>query len=351
MPHSRWTYALTLAAFFAARAMAADRIRPKVIVVATFEIGADLGDRPGEFQFWAERERLTNVIVVPGLDHPLRSRGDGLFGCVSGATSRAGLQLLALGLDSRFDLSKTYWLVNGIAGVDPSAASIGSAAWARWVVDGDIAYEVDPRDAPGDWPYGLVPLGGKRPNDTAELPAWAPKPMAWQLNAELVGWAYQMTRSTPLPDSAEARTHRARFISFPAAQRPASVLLGESLGSCRYWHGAKMTGWAKDWVRLQTGGKGVFVMTDMEDQGIAAALDRLSSLGRVDFQRVLFLRTGSNFCEPPAGASVAQSLTEEYHGMLPALEAAYRVGSPVVDYWMSHWSEVETRPPQRKNTP
>ncbi len=30
-------------------------IRPKVIIVATFEVGADTGDKPGEFQFWVER--------------------------------------------------------------------------------------------------------------------------------------------------------------------------------------------------------------------------------------------------------------------------------------------------------
>jgi len=32
---------------------AAEIIRPKVIVVVTFEVGADTGDAPGEFQFWA----------------------------------------------------------------------------------------------------------------------------------------------------------------------------------------------------------------------------------------------------------------------------------------------------------
>ena len=32
-----------------------------------------------------------------------------------------------------FDFSRTYWVVNGIAGVNPSVASIGSAAWAHYV--------------------------------------------------------------------------------------------------------------------------------------------------------------------------------------------------------------------------
>ena len=31
---------------------AAEVIRPKVVVVAMFEFGADTGDTPGEYQFW-----------------------------------------------------------------------------------------------------------------------------------------------------------------------------------------------------------------------------------------------------------------------------------------------------------
>jgi purine nucleoside permease len=65
--------ALALVAFATPTARAADLIRPKVIVMATFEIGADTGDKPGEFQFWVEREKLTQTLTVPGLDRPVRS--------------------------------------------------------------------------------------------------------------------------------------------------------------------------------------------------------------------------------------------------------------------------------------
>jgi purine nucleoside permease len=40
--------------------------------------------------------------------------------------------MMALGMDPRFDLSQAYWLVAGIAGVNPLEASIGSAAWVEW---------------------------------------------------------------------------------------------------------------------------------------------------------------------------------------------------------------------------
>jgi purine nucleoside permease len=325
---------------------AAEPLRPKVLVVATFEIGADTGDRPGEFQFWAEREHLTNTLVVPGVDHPLRFNDAGVFGAVSGTTVRSALQIMALVNDPRLDLTHTYWLVNGIAGVDPENASVGSAAWARWVVDGDIAYEIDSREAQAEWPYGIVPIGGKRPNEIPGDAPWAPKPMAWKLNPALVNWAYSLTKDVPLKDTPTAKAHRAKFSAWPAAQAPAKVLLGESLGSCRYWHGTIMTQWANDWTKLHTHGEGDFAMTNMEDQGIANALDRLGRLGKVDFQRVLFLRTGSNYCCPHPGQKSSESMTEEYAGNVPALESAYAVGSRVVHELVQDWNRYETQTPK-----
>jgi len=329
----------------AAVASAADLIRPKVIVVATFEVGADTGDKPGEFQFWAEREHLTGTIVVPGLDHPVRFNDQGVYGVVSGTTVRAGLQILALGLDPRFDLSRSYWIVNGIAGVNPHVASEGSAAWARHVIDGDIAYEIDTREAPAGWPYGIMALGNKSPLEKPVIPGWAPKPMTWTLNPALVAWAYALTKDVALFDTPEAQAHRALYTGFPAALRPPTVLIGDSFASCRYWHGAVMQKWAEDWTSLYTDGQGVCAMSNMEDHGIANALTRLAALDRVDFSRVLVLRTGSNFSMPPSGQSASDSMVAEYAGEIPALEAAWRVGSPVVHALLKDWARYETATP------
>src|SRR5580704_18656106 len=109
-------FALLLVPLCAANAFA-DPIPVKVAVVVTFEVGADRGDTPGEFQNWVERENWVQKIDVPGVDHPVLTDGNGTIGVVSGATVRASNQIMALVMSGQFDFSRTYWVMNGIAGV------------------------------------------------------------------------------------------------------------------------------------------------------------------------------------------------------------------------------------------
>ena len=208
-----------------------------------------------------------------------------LSGWSRGTTSRSGLQIMALCLDPRFDLTHSYWIINGIAGVNPEVASIGSAAWAGHVVDGDIAYEIDSRETPASWPYGIVPIGSKEPNQTPDPQAhmWAPSPMAWTLNPALVQWAYGLTKNVELVDTPEAQKFRALYTSYPLAQKPHLFSSGTAFVLpllARADHAEVGT----DWDKLYTEGKGQFAMTAMEDQGIAGALDRLDAMKKVDFQ-------------------------------------------------------------------
>ena len=119
----------------------------KVVVVTMFEIGEDEGDQPGEFQLWKERQRLNVQIAFPHSHHDLFYNEDTqVLGIVTGiGTAKSASAIMALGLDSRFDLSSAYWIIAGIAGIDPEDASIGSAVWSSYLVDGDLAHEIDPR--------------------------------------------------------------------------------------------------------------------------------------------------------------------------------------------------------------
>lgn len=101
----------------------------------------------------------------------------------------------------------------GIAGGDPLDASLGSAVWARWVVDGDLLYEIDAREIPEDWPYGLIPLGAKKPNDIST--GWTVDNIVFELNADLAQWAYAQTVDHPVEDHPELQEFRRLFEGYP----------------------------------------------------------------------------------------------------------------------------------------
>ncbi len=318
----------------------------RAVVIATFEVGEDTGDVPGEFQFWVEREHLTETIDFPGGVHPLRTNKEHtILGMLSGTTLvNATASMMALGLDPRFDLTHAYVLINGIAGVDPADASIGSAAWARFVV-GDVAREIDPREAPAAWPYGLFPVSAKAPNSTHLAEAAWTRSNLYSLNAKLAEWAFARTRNLNLGDDPKVATFRAAFTGFPNAQRPPFVLLGDTFASDYYWHGKIMTRYANDWVSLYTGGKGNFVMTEMEDSGFLEAIERLGKMHRVDPARTMVLRTGSNFSMPRPGHTAVESVTDPYIGSKLALEAAYLCGSTVLHDLLTHWDTTYSQIP------
>ncbi|HEY2469829.1 MAG TPA: purine nucleoside permease [Terracidiphilus sp.] len=313
-------------------------IRVKVVIVTMFEVGNDTGDTPGELQYWVERDQLDQVYPLPAGYHAARMNRDGEMAILTGpGTAHAAATIMALGLDPRFDFSHAYWLIAGIAGATPERASLGSAVWARWVVDGDLGYEIDPREMPQDWSTGYVPLRKTRP---FELPAVALDGQLYELNADLAQWAYELTRSTPLDDLDALKQIRASFEG-ASAQRPPFVTLGDEISSSTYWHGKLSDAWADQWVSYFTAGKGKFITTAMEDTGTLQSLQNLAHAGRVDWQRILVLRTVSNFDQQPRGVTAAESLAHQrigtYSAYLPSLEAAYKVGHEAVNALLKQW--------------
>jgi purine nucleoside permease len=339
----------------------AAKIPIKVIVLSGFEVGDDTGDPPGEFQYWVEREGLTGTLEVKGAPHPLRYNAAGLYGSVASNTrdktlspNMASELIMALALDPDLDLRNTYWLINGIAGIDPARGSIGSAVWSANVVDGDALREVADADMPKGWPYGLFAIGTSEPNT---LPARKPEPGGWggatltytmnyALNPVLAQWAYGLSKSNArLLDTKTLKAFRGQYTGYPAAQAPPTILLGGTLATARYWHGPARTKWARDWVRLWTDGKDDLYTVSMEQAMYVGTLQRMAAQGLVDFSRVMMLRTASNYTMPPPGLPVTATIGDESMGNAAALEAAYHTGSVVVHELLTNWSKYENRTP------
>lgn len=346
----RFAFAVALALLAGAPAAAQEtaKLPVKVVVVAMFEVGNDSGDAPGELQGWVERYPLPETLPFPAGYRALRynPQREVLALTTGVGTANAAASVMALGLDPRFDLSRAYWLVAGIAGANPDVAPIGSAVWAEWVVDGDLAHEIDAREIPAGWPTGYVPLFRTRPY---ELPIPTDDPGAvYRLNPKLADWAFALTRDIALPDSEALATWRRNYAAHPAAAEAPRVMKGDTLSASTFWHGRLLNEWATAWVAYWTGGAGTFATSAMEDTGTLRALTGLAAAGRADLDRVLVLRTTSNFTTQHAGNTAAESLAGEgssYSAFNPALEAAYVVGSRVVDEIVDNWDTYGPRSP------
>jgi purine nucleoside permease len=325
----------------------------RVVVVTTFEVGADTGSAPGEFHHWVNRLPLAHTLPFPQGYRALRyDPARGILGIVTGeGAERGAASIMALGSDPRFDLSHAYWIVAGIAGVDPLRASVGSAAWANWVVNGDQGFELDARDMPAGWATGIVPFQRTAPY---ALPVPAADSIrgqeAYRLDPGFVAWAYRLTRTTPLPDDARLRALRRPYAHLPNARRAPFVLVGDSLCGDRFFIGAHMSAWARRWVAYWTRGSGRFVMTAEEDAGIMQSLTFLAQAKRIDARRILVLRTGSNFIAPAAGNNAYALLVHDANpsgesASREAFEAAFRVGRRVVDELANHWQRYAAQVP------
>ncbi len=330
-------------------------LQVRVVVVTTFEFDRDAAHPSGEFHNWVRRYPLPIELPFPQGHRPLRYNAtDHVLGIVTGVgKAQAAASIMALGLDPRFDLRKAYWILAGIGGINPNRASVGSAAWATHIVDGDLAYEIDAREMPADWPTGIVAYDRSRPFEQPAPPAESDNGiLAYDLNAGLASWAFGLTRDLVLADDDKLRAARAGYHDYADARRPPFVLLGDTLTADRFWIGARMNDWAEKWVRYWTRDEGRFTTSAEEDSAYLQALTRLARAGRADLARALDLRTGSDYAMPPPGTTAADLLKSEatgnYAAYDAAIENAYVVGSPVVRALAQHWQRHEAAVPVAK---
>lgn len=332
------TLALMLAAAASlaqAQAQPAAAPRPlKVLIIAMFE---------PEAAPWIEPMKLTESIPVPGLlpESPaLRCNTDDVCLLTAGmGHANVAASTMAVTLDPRFDLRQTYVLIAGIAGIDPARGTLGTAAWARYLVDVGIAHELDAREMPRGWASGYFGIMTKGPGEKPKLEYHTE---VAQLDEALLQKALALSKNATLADSDAAKAYRKRYKQ-TAARQPPSVTQCDTLGGDTWWHGDKLGEHARAWTRLLTDGKGVYCTTQQEDNATYNALARATAAGRADVKRLAVLRTASNFDRPHSGQSAYASLMASTAGtpggFVPATQNLYAVGGLLVNDIVAHWDQ------------
>ena len=127
--------ALSLSFFSASAAIA-----PKLVIVAMFAPEAKL---------WLERLGPWQATKVPGLspDYPtVQCNRQQVCVMTTGmGHSNAAASTMALAFSPAFDLRRSYVLVAGIAGINPELGTLGSVAWARYLVARSRRWTTAPR--------------------------------------------------------------------------------------------------------------------------------------------------------------------------------------------------------------
>lgn len=300
-----------------------DTIPVKVFIAAMFEIGENSGDKAGEFQHWYARYFAdSKPIKVEGAYSPVYCNSEGVCGSVLGmgkVGSSASMQ--AITLSPKFDFSKSYFILSGVAGTPPNKGTIGDVSWASWLVDYDLGHR---------W---------KAEEGEKGAPTFMPRKgyediRRYQLNPKLLKWNLYLSESVSLKDSKEASVYRMRYPNAEARRSPA-ITIGTHMTGDTFFHGPGLSKQAQYITELYNADD--YVITEMEAAAIAQVLDRT-----VGTERIMSLRGAVNFDQGHPNETTLQHLDpapgETAGGFAETVENIVLVGSKTVDHIVNNWT-------------
>jgi len=318
------------------------KIKPKVFIIDMFDSEGDAWYDIPEFNV------LAHNITISGFSPLFPDAHCTHDGSICQLTTgeaeiNAASTITSLVHSSSFDLTKTYFLIAGIAGVNPKVATTGSVTFARYAVQVALQYEFDARDKPADFPTGYVPQGSFTPE---EYPAELYGTEVFEVNVALRSLAVGFAKKAILNDTQAAQIYRANYASTPAfapgAAAP-SVVECDTATSDNYWSGDLLSEAFENTTRLFTNGTGVYCTTQQEDNATLEALMRATMFGLVDFSRIIIMRTASDFDRPFLGQTAAANLFGDPGGFIPSIVNIYLAGVKVVEGIVDGWSETFER--------
>lgn len=212
------------------------------------------------------------------------------------AEINAAATISAVVLSGKFDLTRTYWMVGGIAGVNPKFGTLGSVALSRYVIQVALQYEFDAREMPSNFTSGYFSYGTYLPN---QYPTTIYGTEVIEVNNALREIAYTFATQANLSDNEDGAVYRAKYapdgMAYAAATQKPSVIKCDSATSDVYYSGTLLSEAFENTTKVWTNGTGEYCMTAQEDNASLEVLVRMAIEGLVDFSRVIVMRTGERY--------------------------------------------------------
>ncbi|KAJ5604347.1 NUP-domain-containing protein [Penicillium lagena] len=317
------------------------KIAPKVFLVTMFE--------PEAAAWWGipEFNVLARNITIPGMSpiYPDVHCTEDFEVCqlTTGESEiNAASTISAVALSPVFDLTQTYFMIAGIAGINPKVATISSVTFARYAVQVALQYEIDPRELPANYSTGYIPFGEYYPG---QYPSSLYGTEVFEVNAALREKAVAFARQAKLADTTIAQDYRAKYATvdglYEAATKSPSVVECDGATSDVYFSGDILGEAFGNFTALITNGTGVYCATAQEDNATLEALLRAAYHKLVDFSRVIVMRTASDFDRPYPGESAVENLLYvNQDAFEPAVENLYNAGIKVVEGILNEWEKT-----------
>ncbi|KZV69560.1 purine nucleoside permease [Peniophora sp. CONT] len=315
------------------------KIQPKVFITDMYD------DEAAAWYGIPEFDVLAQNISLPGLSnryptvHCTRDGNICQVVCDEGEIN-AAVTITSLWLSDQFDLTETYWLIAGDAGINPKLGTLGGVAFARFAVQVALQYEFDAREVP-QFPTGYVPQGATAPG---QFPGFLYGTEVYELNDALRQRAVTAAKKATLNDTASAQAYRNLYASnsaYRAAVGGPKVIQCDTATSDNWFSGKLLSTAFENTTKLFTGGQGEYCTTEQEDNAVLGSLIRGALAKKVDFTRIISMRTGSDFDREAPGMSATDNLFNgQDAGYSAAVKNIYLAGVKVVEDIVGNWQST-----------
>ncbi|KAI1100824.1 putative purine nucleoside permease [Jackrogersella minutella] len=320
------------------------KIAPKVVIISMFSPEAEV---------WYENlpnsvlsSILAQNITVWGLsplypDVHCTETGEVCQFTAGESEINAASSAMAFVMSGLFNLSETYFLFAGIAGVNPKLGTLGGVALSRFSVQVALQYEFDAREKPENFTTGYLPYGAYMPD---QYPTTLYGTEVHEVNEDLRNLAADLAARATLNDSSGAADYRAKYSAAGDMYKPAmnspSVIKCDSATSDVYFSGGLLGEAFENTTKIWTNQTDMtYCMSAQEDSAVLQVLLRSAVWKLVDFSRIILMRTGSDFDRPPPSISAFDHLRiMDQNGYDIAIANLYLSGVEIVKSIVADWN-------------